>query len=147
MKVEGQCHCGAVAYEAEVEPGSMTICHCRDCQIHSGSAFRANIAAPAASFRLLRGEPRGYVKTADSGARRLLAFCGHCGTPLYACAQDNPTTYSLRVGTLQQLHALGRPKRQIWTKRRLGWVALDDAGETFEGQPGGGPAAPRPAST
>ena len=49
MKIEGQCHCGAIAYEAEVEPGSMTVCHCNDCQIHSGSAFRANIPAPAIS--------------------------------------------------------------------------------------------------
>jgi hypothetical protein len=23
MRVEGQCHCGAIAYEAEVEPGTV----------------------------------------------------------------------------------------------------------------------------
>lgn len=110
MKIEGQCHCGAVAYEAEVQPGSMTVCHCNDCQTHSGSAFRANIPAPASGFRLTRGTPRTYVKTADSGARRLLAFCEHCGTPLYACAEENPTAYSLRIGAIRQRHALGAPK-------------------------------------
>lgn len=50
MKVDGQCHCGAIAYEAEVQEVSITICHCTDCQTHSGSAFRANIFAPATSF-------------------------------------------------------------------------------------------------
>jgi len=135
LKVEGQCHCGAIAFEAEVQAGSMTVCHCNDCQIHSGSAFRANISAPADRFRLLRGTPNTYIKTAASGARRVLAFCGHCGTPVYACAAEAPTAYSLRVGTLKQRHELGSPKRQIWTQRRLPWVALPDGVEAFHGQP------------
>lgn len=135
MHVQGQCHCGAIAYEAEVEPGTATICHCSDCQVHSGSAFRANISAPAATFRLVRGTPRTYVKTADSGARRLMAFCEHCGTPLYACAVESPTAYSLRTGGIRQRHELGRPRRQIWTQRRLDWVGLPDGVDSFPGQP------------
>ena len=135
MKVDGQCHCGALAFEAQVQPGTMTVCHCADCQTHSGSAFRVNISAPAASFRLLRGEPRTYTKTAASGNQRVLAFCGHCGSPLYACAVENPQSYSLRVGVLQQRHALGAPQREIWTRRRLPWVALAGVEETCDGQP------------
>ncbi|MDI4667337.1 GFA family protein, partial [Xanthobacter autotrophicus] len=108
---------------------------CDDCQIHSGSAFRANIPAPAAGFRLTRGTPRTYVKTAESGAKRLLAFCGHCGTPLYACAAEAPTAYSLRTGAIRQRHDLGAPKRQIWAKRRRAWVRLPDGVECFDGQP------------
>lgn len=135
MKVQGQCHCGAIAFEAEVEPGSMTICHCADCQVHSGSAFRANISASAASFWLLQGTPRTYVKTAASGTRRLLAFCEHCGTPLYACAEEAPTAYSLRTGVLKQRDELGTPQRQIWTQRRRAWVAFSENVESFPGQP------------
>lgn len=135
MHVQGQCHCGAIAFEAEVEPGTATICHCNDCQIHSGSAFRANISAPASSFRLVRGTPRTYVKTADSGARRLMAFCEHCGTPLYACAVESPMAYSLRTGVLRQRQELGTPGRQIWTRRRLAWVELAQGLETHPGQP------------
>ena len=138
MKVQGECHCGAIAYEAEVEPGTMTVCHCLDCQIQSGSAFRANIAAPAATFRLLRGTPRTYVKTAASGNQRVLAFCEVCGTSHYAHAVDRPSAYSLRSGTLKQRHELGTPQREIWTQRKLGWVGVGAAGagvQAFEGQP------------
>lgn len=39
MKIEGACHCDAISYEAEVEPGTTTVCHCNDCQIQSGSAW------------------------------------------------------------------------------------------------------------
>ncbi len=122
MRVDGRCHCGAIAYEAEVTPGTVRVCHCHDCQRLTGSAFRANIAAPAAGFRLLRGEPRRYVKTADSGARRVHAFCGDCGGPVYACAETDPQSYSLRLGALDQKEALGAPMGQVWTVRRLDWV-------------------------
>lgn len=135
MKVDGHCLCGAIAYEAEVTPGSITVCHCLDCQVQSGTAFRANIPAPAEGFRLLRGTPRTWVKTAASGARRLLAFCGDCGTPLYACAEVAPTAYSLRTGTIVQRQQLGAPMRQIWTGRCLDWAMPAGDMPRFEGQP------------
>jgi hypothetical protein len=135
MKVEGQCHCGAIHYEAEVQPGTVTVCHCADCQTQSGSAFRANIPAPANTFRLLKGSPRTYIKTAASGSRRVLAFCEVCGSPLYACAAENPQAYSLRTGTLKQRHELGAPQRQIWTQGRLPWVRFPAEVEAFDGQP------------
>ena len=135
MKVEGQCYCGAIAFEAEVQPGSISICHCADCQVHSGSAFRANIPAPAAGFHLTRGEPRTYIKTAASGTRRRLAFCENCGSPLYACAEENPSSYSLRIGVLKQRNELGPPKRQIWTRRALAWVKFRKDMPAFDGQP------------
>ena len=64
MKVEGQCHCGAISYEAEVEPDNIAICHCRDYQRLLGTAFRANVPAPVERFRLLGGEPRRTLKPA-----------------------------------------------------------------------------------
>jgi hypothetical protein len=135
MKVEGQCHCGAIAYEAEVAPGTIGICHCLDCQRLSGGAFRSNVPAPAAGFRILRGEPRRYVKIADSGAQRVHAFCGTCGSPVYSCAVENPQSYSLRLGALTQGAALGQPARQIWTKRRLPWIPVLEGVPEVEGQP------------
>lgn len=135
MKVDGQCHCGAIAYEAEVQPGTINICHCLDCQRLTGSVFRCNVSAPAAGFRLLRGTPKQYVKVADSGARRVHAFCGDCGGPVYACAAENPQAYSLRVGALNQRDELGTPMRQIWTRRRFRWLPPLEGVPAHEGQP------------
>jgi hypothetical protein len=135
MKVDGQCHCGAIVYEAEVEPGTTGICHCLDCQQLTGAPFRANIPAPAASFRILKGQPRRYVKTGDSGTKRVHAFCDICGSPVYSCASENPQSYSLRIGALRQRHELGVPARQIWTKRRMPWVSFPAEVAEIEGQP------------
>ncbi|MBY0330306.1 MAG: GFA family protein [Acetobacteraceae bacterium] len=134
MKVDGQCHCGEITYEAEVERDDIAICHCLDCQRLSGSAFRANVGARAEAFRIRTGTPRQYVKMGTSGARRLHAFCGTCGSPIYSCAVENPPIYTLRLGALNQRVDLGRPKRQIWTKRRLPWLPRLDGVPECEGQ-------------
>ena len=135
MKVQGRCHCGEITYEAEVQPGTVNVCHCRDCQMLSGTAFRAGIPAPAAGFRILSGKPREYVKVADSGARRLHTFCGTCGSPVYSSAEHNPKSYTLRIGALNAPDSLGRPAHQIWTKRRLSWIPKLDGVPEQEGQP------------
>jgi hypothetical protein len=122
MKVTGRCHCGNIAYEAEVDPQKVTMCHCTDCQTLTGSAYRPSVPAPREHFVLLRGEPRRYVKAAESGTRRVHAFCPECGAPVYSCAIENPPAYSLRVGCLDQRAALP-PKRQIWCKSALPWSA------------------------
>jgi hypothetical protein len=39
---------------------------------------------------MLSGMPKTYIKTAESGNKRLHAFCGTCGTPIYSSAVENP---------------------------------------------------------
>lgn len=66
MKIEGSCHCGKIGYEAEINPEYVIICHCADCQTVSGGPYRANVPVKVENFKL-RGQPKTYVKTADSG--------------------------------------------------------------------------------
>jgi hypothetical protein len=120
MKIDGRCHCGDITFKAEVDPDAPHICRCTDCQTLSGSAFRMNILASAEHF-VLRGTPKTYIKTAESGNKRLHAFCGTCGTPIYACGVDNPQIYGLRVGTITRRAAFA-PRRQIWRRSALPWV-------------------------
>ena len=121
MEVRGSCHCKRISYEAEVDPDSVQVCNCADCQMLTGSAFRVSAHAPAATFRL-SGEPKVYVKTADSGTRRRHAFCPDCGTPVYSSADtDRPATYSLRVGCLDRRAEL-TPKKRNWCRSALAWA-------------------------
>ncbi len=122
MHVDASCHCGFITYEAEIDPASVTICHCTDCQIFTSSAFRIVAVAKASTFRLLSGKPNVYVKTADSGRKRAHSFCPHCGTPMYASAAiDAPELYGLRVGAIRQ-RALLRPVRQMWCRSAFDWI-------------------------
>lgn len=121
MRVHGACHCGAIAFEATADPARVTLCHCIACQTLTGSAYRVTVAASAEGFRLVRGTPAVYVKLADSGNRRAHAFCGACGSHLYAhAAVDAPPTYGLRVGSLRERAELV-PRRRIWCRAALPW--------------------------
>ena len=123
MKVTGSCHCGAIAFEAEIDPGRVRICHCTDCQKLSGTAFRVTAPCAETDFHLLRGRPNIYIKTGDSGRRRKQAFCGTCGSPLYATS-DEPAgnrTLGLRVGSLDQRKELA-PRRQFFFRSVLPWL-------------------------
>jgi hypothetical protein len=119
MKVDGSCHCGAITFEADVEPETARICHCTDCQQLTGTAFRSTVQARAETF-VLRGSPTLYVKTADSGNKRTHAFCPTCGAPVFAAALPNPKTYSVRLGSLRQRHEI-RPRAQYWCRSALPW--------------------------
>jgi len=120
MKIDGRCHCGSITYEAEVDPDKVAICHCTDCQMLSGAAFRTVVPAAKEEFTL-RGQPKVYVKTAESGAKRAQAFCPDCGTPIYSSAVGDAPVFFIRVGTTRQRAQLP-PKSQVWFRSALDWV-------------------------
>ena len=121
MHIDGACHCGLVSFTAEIDPARIMVCHCSDCQVLSGSPFRAIAVAPIGSF-VVRGQPKSYVKTAQSGNRRAQVFCPECGTPLYATAPENPTSVVIRLGCVSQRAQL-KPSAQIWQHSAMPWLA------------------------
>ena len=122
MRVKGGCYCGYITYEAEVDPDTVWICHCIDCQHLGGSAFRIQVRSYEGAFKLLGSQPKIYVKTtAESGNKRAQAFCPECGTALYATTVGGPDVYTIRVGTSRQRRELP-PKRQAWCRSALDWV-------------------------
>ena len=121
MKIDGGCHCGAIRYEAEVDPAKVMICHCTDCQTLSGSAFRTVVPVARDNFRLVKGSPKVYMKTAESGNKRQQAFCADCGTPIYSAAERDTPVYSLRAGTARQRDQL-KPLAQAWKRSALTWL-------------------------
>jgi hypothetical protein len=120
MKIDGRCHCGKISYEAEIDPEKVIICHCTDCQTNSGAPYRANVPAAIENFKLT-GQPKLYVKTADSGTKATIAFCGDCGSALYSAKLENPVIVNLRLGAVKQRAQL-TPKAQFWCGSAMPWV-------------------------
>jgi hypothetical protein len=122
MKIEGGCHCGHVRYEAEIDPGQVSICHCTDCQRLTGSAYRVTAITPTRHVRLTANPPKVYRKLGDNGRARLQSFCPECGSPLFTTGEGaDAETTGIRLGTIDQRRDL-RPSRQIWCRSALGWV-------------------------
>jgi hypothetical protein len=122
MKIDGGCHCGYIAYEAEADPNDSVICHCSDCQTLSGSAFRTVVLTRKGSFKIRSGQLKIYVKMGDSGTQRPQAFCPECGTPIYSTIiGEEPKIYCVRVGTVRQRAELA-PRVQFWSRSAQHWI-------------------------
>ena len=71
----------------------------------------------------MSGEPKTYVKIAESGNRRIMAFCATCGTQLWSCDEgSDPGRISIRAGTLRQREQLP-PRRHIWFRSAQPWIS------------------------
>ncbi|PYE85307.1 GFA family protein [Phyllobacterium leguminum] len=131
MRIDGQCQCGYVTYEAEIDPERVTICHCTDCQRLTGSPYRVTVRALPGTVRLTGNPPKVYVKTAQSGRKRLQYFCPECGSPLFTSGEDPESTpWGIRWGSINQRRELV-PTRQIWCRSAVPWAAC-----AFEDLPG-----------
>lgn len=135
MRIDGACHCGAIAYEAELDPKKVGICHCSDCQALSASAFRTIAMVSGDNFKLVKGSPKHYVKTAESENARIQAFCAECGSGLYSTTTDaGPKIYNIRIGTTRQRDVLV-PEFECWRQSALGWVPEISGTTKFDRNP------------
>lgn len=121
LPISGQCHCGAVSFTALVDPGKVLACHCKDCQQFSGAPFRAVVPVPVAQVQIT-GQAKHYVKVAESGNRRVQAFCPECGTQLYASEAEEPKVLNLRLGCVNERAQLA-PVAQLWGQSAMPWLA------------------------
>src|SRR5271167_1043659 len=71
MEIKGGCLCGAVRYTAEADPTSATVCHCRDCQKFTGSAFAALVRATKEAVTI-----DGTLKTFVASAAVVIRYSG-----------------------------------------------------------------------
>ena len=120
----GGCLCGRVRYESAGEPLFSLLCHCRDCQYQSGSAFIAAMRVPAAGFRITEGEPKVFVSRSDAGNEITRAFCSECGCPLFIRVSSRPDIVGLRVGSLDDPSEF-RPEAHIFVKSAQPWDYLN----------------------
>ena len=130
----GGCQCGAVRYEIAGPPLALYVCHCRECQKQSASAFGVSVMLKRADFRLTRGKVKVWSRATDRGGRLACAFCPACGSRLWHEAVPANATISVKGGSLDQPPDL-RAACHIWTARRLPGVIIPKNARQFPGEP------------
>ena len=100
ITVDGRYHCGSIEVTAQVDLGLVMACHCTDCQMIGGGPHSAVTISDAEDFSIT-GTPREYIKVAERDIIRIQAFCGDCGTQLYAC-DEKKQRFNIRTGFLNQ---------------------------------------------
>lgn len=110
--MQGGCLCGRVRYAVRGPVLGQAVCHCRNCQRQTGTAFSVLVAVPREALALT-GELSAYRDTADSGADVDRRFCGGCGSPIYSALPASPDVIFLKAGTLDDPKVLD-PKVHVW---------------------------------
>ena len=117
---EGGCLCGAVRYTLNAEPQAVVLCHCTHCRRQSGSVFSTNLVFAQAHVAL-RGAPRRYRDSGDSGQPVWRHFCGECGAPLFTIAEAMPGVVIVKAGTIDDTPDW-RPTVEIYVDRAAPWL-------------------------
>ena len=109
MKRAGHCLCGQVSFVIDDEAKELDICHCKNCQLQSGSAYAPFLAVASSKLTIL-GMPKCF-NDQDTVSGRVVRrhFCGDCGSPVYVTVERAPNTAYVFSGLLDQTHDL-RPK-------------------------------------
>jgi hypothetical protein len=122
MNIDGQCHCGRVSYQARIDPQRVSICHCTDCQMLTGSPYRVTVICSGVQIRITGKPPKIYAKTGDNGRTRVQHFCPDCGSPLFTSGEgDQSDDWGIRWGSIRQRDQL-QPTRQIWCRSAVPWI-------------------------
>ena len=132
MKVpaEGGCSCGEVRYRLTSEPLFTHCCHCLNCQRQTGSAFVVNLLIEAGCVEALSGEPRPVELPRDDGSTQRIFRCPTCQIAVFS-QYSRRDVYFVRGGTLDVPSAV-TPDVHIFTRSKLGWVALPKSVPAFE---------------
>lgn len=127
--ITGGCLCGAVRYSAEAEPAFVGICHCRNCQKATGSAFAVVAGLPEAALSV-SGEVKTFRDTGDSGKALFRRFCPDCGSTLFDAAEAMPGVVMVLTGTMDDPSWV-KPAVQIYCDSAQPWVELEGEMQRF----------------
>jgi hypothetical protein len=122
MEIKGGCLCGAVRYTAEADPTGATVCHCRDCQKFTGSAFVALIRV-AKEAMTIEGTLKTFSSIGGSGNPILRHFCPECGSSIAEEPGTRPGIIILNVGTFDD-PTVAKPGREIFRDDALPWIEV-----------------------
>jgi len=105
-----------VRYTAEADPTSATVCHCRDCQKFTGSAFAALVRVSKEALTI-EGTLKTFSSIGGSGNPILRNFCPECGSSIAEEPGTRPGMIILNVGTFDD-PTVAKPGREIFVTTR-----------------------------
>src|ERR1700730_10369986 len=121
--VTGGCLCGNVRYQYEGGLGPANYCHCEDCRRCTGSVFNIGVRIEARQFRIVRGSPRAFTKTGESGNSLTRHFFPQCGSPLYTTSPVHPDVLYVKAGCIDDPRIV-HPTHQIWMNSMVTWATI-----------------------
>jgi hypothetical protein len=144
VKRMGGCACGEVRYGFYEPLLVEAACHCRACQYSTGGGPAYVVSVSRDVFKITRGQPREFTTLSEAGNHVTRAFCGTCGSPLFAFNDAQPEAVVVKVGSLDEPQAF-KPRLHVWTSEAQPWHRMARFTRRFRRNPPG--SAGRTAQT
>ena len=123
---EGQCNCGAIAFEVRADLSDVFVCHCSICRRYTGSNGIAVLIAENDRFSWLRGEDN-IQAWSKPHADWQSYFCRTCGSA--APGPNDPERMFIPAGLFSSPTDDFRVAHHIWVESRAAWDEIGDAGK------------------
>jgi hypothetical protein len=131
----GRCMCGKVSYKVTGGPATpVIVCHCRDCQRQTGSAYTVVVGIPADGLTV-SGEALASYATVGEDHRQptVRSYCSACGSPIVTHGAYEGLAF-IKVGTLDD-PAWATPRVEIWRSSAPSWTPRFAGTQVFERDP------------
>jgi hypothetical protein len=123
-----------VRYSSDSEPAFVGVCHCKNCQKQSGTAFNVVVAVPRPALSL-QGALKTFNDRGDSGNAVSRHFCPECGSQILSEQAARPGVAIIKAGTLDDTSWLN-PTIEVFCDSAQPWVSLGGERQRFPKMPG-----------
>ncbi len=128
----GGCQCGEMRMEVIGDPLALYICHCRECQKQSSSAFGISMLVKSSQLKILLGAPKFWTRITDSNHSLDCFFCPTCGSRLWHGNPVNDEIISVKGGALDDMPDLGMVSH-YWTSSKVPGIIIPPYAHCFSG--------------
>ncbi len=121
----GGCMCGSLRYETRGAPSKTAVCHCRYCQLMTGSAFGVSTYFNQENVSFSGPNPKEFTFTTESGREFTARFCETCGTRLTWTLEALPGLVGIAGGSFDPPSFWYEISREIFTRSKAPFVNLE----------------------
>lgn len=126
----GECNCGTVAFELDLDATDVFVCHCSICRRSTGSNGIAVVVINNEQFR--------WIQTMDAiqtwkkpDADWQTWFCRQCGSPLPG--HNDEHRMFVPAGLITEGEEALIVRHHIWTGSKANWDEIGDHGKQHVG--------------
>jgi hypothetical protein len=131
LPIQGSCLCGAIQFEINETPTSVSICHCLSCRKATGASSVSWLTVSKENLIFTKGNPKIY----QSSAKVFRTFCAVCGSSLTYQSESNPTTIDVTTATINNPED-HPPTEEVWLSHKLSWeVSHEEIPKYLEDSP------------
>ena len=124
---KGGCLCGKIRFMTVGKPRRVSVCHCRYCQLRTGSALGVSVYFESDNVRIIKGENllNSYKYSTESGNHLSLRFCRNCGTAIFLNAELFKELTGVTGGTFDPPTFWYDVEREVFCRSKAGFINVE----------------------